>query len=287
MSESSASASMMHPTQTNGSPVAAGVSAKETTVPVIRKHHLLVRWSHWLNVPILLGLILSGMSIYWASPVYQHNPDPSTGNVDYVADIGTWICAHVPGLHHYSSPPDWIYNHMSLGPYLLANALRLHWFFAYLFMLNGLVYILGLALSGDWRALLPRLTDLRDAAKVQLYYVGKPFAVLLRRTWLHPRFTTKYNALQRLAYFSMPVAACLSIATGWSIHKPMQLHWLVAIFGGYNAARMWHFWLMWLFILFVVPHVILVFTDGWDTLRSMIAGWSARVHGSEGFEDER
>ena len=27
---------------------------------------------------------------------------------------------------------------------------------------------------------------------------------------------------------------------------------------------------MWLFILFVVPHVILVFADGWDTLRSMI-----------------
>jgi hypothetical protein len=29
------------------------------------------------------------------------------------------------------------------------------------------------------------------------------------------------------------------------------------------------------FILFVVPHVILVFADGWDTLRSMIVGWSA------------
>jgi hypothetical protein len=38
----------------------------------------------------------------------------------------------------------------------------------------------------------------------------------------------------------------------------------------------WHFWLMWLFIFFVVPHVILVFADGWDTLRSMIVGWSTR-----------
>jgi len=56
------------------------------------------RWSHWLNVPILLGLILSG--IYWASPIYQHKPDPNTGNVDVAADIGIWICAHVPGLHH-------------------------------------------------------------------------------------------------------------------------------------------------------------------------------------------
>jgi hypothetical protein len=29
--------------------------------------------------------------------------------------------------------------------------------------------------------------------------------------------------------------------------------------------------------LFVIPHVILVFADGWDTLRGMITGWSRRV----------
>ena len=267
--------------------IAENSPAKDCATPIVRRHHVLVRWSHWLNVPILMGLILSGASIYWASPVYQHQPDPTTGNVDFVADVGAWICAYVPGLHHYSSPPDWVYDHTSLGPYMLADALRLHWFFAYLFMLNGLVYIAGLTLSGEWRALLPRLTDFRDALKRAWYYAGKSIAVLLRRTWLHPHFTTKYNSLQRLAYFSIPVAGCLSVATGWSIHKPMQLHWLAAIFGGYDAARMCHFWLMWLFILFLVPHVILVFADGWDTLRSMIVGWSARVHRSEGFENER
>lgn len=281
------SAPMMDATDVSNLQVAEKSAAKESATPIVRRHHVLVRWSHWLNVPILLGLILSGVSIYWASPAYQHKPDPTTGNVDFVADVGTWICAHVSGLHHYSSPPDWVYNHMSLGPYLLADALRLHWFFAYFFMLNGLFYIAGLGLSGEWRALLPHRTDLRDGLKMAWYYAGKPVAIFLRRTWLQPRFTTKYNALQRLAYFSIPVAACLSVATGWSIHKPMQLPWLAAIFGGYDAARMWHFWLMWLFILFVVPHVILVFADGWDTLRSMIVGWSARVLRSEGFENDR
>jgi hypothetical protein len=39
-------------------------------------------------------------------------------------------------------------------------------------------------------------------------------------------------------------------------------------------------------MLFVLPHVILVLADGWDTLRSMIVGWSARLEGSEGFENE-
>ena len=55
---------------------------KRSGVIVVKKHHLLVRLSHWLNVPLLLGLILSGISIYWASPIYQHNPDPKTGNFD-------------------------------------------------------------------------------------------------------------------------------------------------------------------------------------------------------------
>src|ERR1700729_4183908 len=157
--------------------------------------HLLVRWSHWLNVPILLGLILSGISIYWSSPIYQHKPDPLTGIFDVAADIGIWICAHVPGLHHYKSPPDWIYNHMSLGPGMLALALRLHWLCAYALMLNGAVYVAGLIAGGGWRGLLPRRTDLRDAFSMFRYYLGIPFAKLTRRQWLHPRFDTKYNAL--------------------------------------------------------------------------------------------
>jgi thiosulfate reductase cytochrome b subunit len=268
-------------TLTHNEPSATSTSPEKAGVLVARKHHLLVRWSHWLNVPILLGLILSGISIYWASPIYQHEPDPQTGNFDYFADIGIWVCAHVPGQHHYSSPPDWIYNHMSLGPYMLAPALRLHWLCAYLFMLNGMVYVAGLVMGGGWRSLLPRRTDLSDIPRMVWYYIGFPFARLTRRKWLHPIFSTKYNALQRVAYFSVPVAGLLSVATGWAIHKPMQLYWLAAAFGGYNTARVWHFWLMWVFIIFVLPHVILVLADGWDTLRSMIVGWSAKVEGFE------
>jgi thiosulfate reductase cytochrome b subunit len=257
--------------------ISASTLSEHPCVLVARRHHLLVRWSHWLNLPILLGLILSGISIYWSSPIYQHKPDPRTGNFDVAADIGIWICAHVPGLHRYSSPPDWIYNHMSLGPGRLALALRLHWLCAYAFMLNGAVYVAGLIAGGGWRGLLPRWTDLLDAFKMFRYYVGFPLAKLTRRRWSPPSLNTKYNALQRAAYFSVPIAGLLSIATGWAIHKPMQFQLLAAIFGGFDAARVWHFWLMWIFILFVIPHVILVFADGWDTLRSMIAGWSARA----------
>ena len=61
----------------------------------------------------------------------------------------------------------------------------------------------------------------------------------------------------------------------------MQFHWFAAIFGGYDRARMWHFWIMWFFVLFVVPHVVFVLADGWDTLRSMIVGWSRKAARSE------
>jgi hypothetical protein len=56
-------------------------------VRVVRRHHLLVRCSYWLNVPILLGLILSGLSICWASPVYQHKQNPVTGNFAPVLSV--------------------------------------------------------------------------------------------------------------------------------------------------------------------------------------------------------
>src|SRR6266550_7793186 len=161
--------------------ISTSTPSKQPSVLVARRHHLLVRWSHWLNVPILLGLILSGISIYWASPIYQHKPDPNTGNTDVAADIGIWICAHVPGLHHYSSPPDWIYNHLSLGTGMLALALRLHWLCAYLFILNAIVYVAGLVMGGAWRSLLPRRTDVFDALNMLRYYIGFPFAKLIFR----------------------------------------------------------------------------------------------------------
>jgi hypothetical protein len=54
---------------------------------IVAKHHWLVRATHWLNIPLLLGLTLSGLSIYWAAPVYKHTAS-LTDQSDYLADIG-------------------------------------------------------------------------------------------------------------------------------------------------------------------------------------------------------
>jgi thiosulfate reductase cytochrome b subunit len=70
------------------------------------------------------------------------------------------------------------------------------------FMLNGAVYVAGLIAGGGWRGLLPRRTDLFDALRMFRYYIGFPLARLARRQWAHPSSKTKYNALQRAAYFT-------------------------------------------------------------------------------------
>src|SRR5258707_5428444 len=82
---------MSQSTPPNCEPNSTSTLQEQPGVLVVGKHHFLVRWSHWLNLPILLGLILSGISIYWASPIYQHKPDPNTGNVDVAAAIGVFV----------------------------------------------------------------------------------------------------------------------------------------------------------------------------------------------------
>jgi thiosulfate reductase cytochrome b subunit len=245
---------------------------------VVPKHHALVRLTHWIHVPLLLGLIASGLAIYWASPVFRHAPDPATGSTDYLKDLSMAIARVLPTS---GDPANWLYDHLSLGTRLLASSLRWHWALAYFFMLNGFLYLVGLAAGGGWRALLPRPSDGRDALLMMRYYAGVLPMAILRRPWPHPTVRGKYNALQRGAYFLMPIFGTLIIASGWAMHKPVQLGWLEWLFGSYDNARIVHFASMIVLGGFLVPHVILAIADGWDTVRSMIVGWSARVKESD------
>jgi thiosulfate reductase cytochrome b subunit len=255
----------------------AASAVDRSVVTIVRKHHRLVRLSHWLNLPILFMLVTSGLAVYWASPVFVHPPDPATGSRDYLADAGAAIARHLPGTVPQAELRFWFYRHFSLGVYALAPALRLHWLFAYLFMGCGLLYLAGLVDGGGYRSLIPRRSDPMEALDMMRYYAGLVPMRLLRRPWPHPRIEGKYNALQRGAYLSMPLFGLLAIASGWAMHKPAQLGWLERLFGSYDGARIVHFITMWVFVAFLVPHVILVIADGWDTMRSMVVGWSRRI----------
>src|SRR5215469_1213356 len=53
-----------------------------------------------------------------------------------------------------------------------------------------------------------------------------------------------YNAVQRLLYVGVIAAGVVIVGSGLSIWKPVQLQELVAVFGGYDAARFVHFFAM-------------------------------------------
>ena len=67
-----------------------------------------------------------------------------------------------------------------------------------------------------------------------------------------------------------------SLLTGLAIYKPVQFEWLTAMFGGYQAARLLHFWLTVGYVLFFVVHVAQVIRAGWNNFRAMIIGYEAR-----------
>ena len=256
-------------------PIPPPRASHDATVRVVPKHHALVRLGHWANLPLLAGLIASGLAIYWAAPVFMHARDPVSGSRDYVMDLGILLARWLGD--RGGEPYNWVYDHLSLGPRQLAIALRLHWALAYLFMLNGALYVVGLAAGGGWRALWPRVADVREGLAMMRYYAGVIPMTLLRRPWPHPEVRSKYNALQRAAYVSVVLFSVLVVLSGWAMHKPVQLGWLERMFVSYDGARVVHFVSMAVLGVFVVPHVVLVIADGWDTLRSMIVGWSARV----------
>ena len=139
-----------------------------------------------------------------------------------------------------------------------------HFFFMWLFAINGVAYVGYLLFSGEWRYLWPDRKSFRDAISVTLYDLH------LRKE--RPA-QGKYNAAQKIAYSAVVLMGAGSLITGFAIYKPVQLGWLARILGGYQQARWEHFWLMIGFVCFFVIHVIQVIRAGWGNFRSMVAGY--------------
>ena len=245
-------------------------------VRVAHKHHVLVRWTHWVHVPLLLGLVATGLAIYWAAPVFKHVPTVASPRGDYLADLGRAVG---PLFGARGNTRDWVYERLSIGPGQLANALRLHWLLAYFYMVCGALYVTGLVRGGGWRALMPRASDPAEALAMIRFYIGLIPNAIARKPWPHPAIAGKYNALQRGAYLLMPILGLLVVLSGWAMHHPATLPWLERLFVNYDGARIVHFACMVGLGGFLVPHVVLVAADGWDTFRSMITGWSSRRKG--------
>ncbi|BCM94019.1 putative protein-methionine-sulfoxide reductase subunit YedZ1 [Abditibacteriota bacterium] len=214
-----------------------------------RKHPLAIRWFHWINFPVLFVMMWSGLLIYWANDVYR-------------VGFGSHTL-----LHFF---PEQFYERFNLSS-RLAEGMAWHFTFAWFFALNGLLYVLFVAFSGEWRYLLPTRKSFGEAFQVVLHDLK------IRKSPL-PR--AKFNGAQRFAYTGVVVMGFGSLVTGLAIYKPIQLAIITRILSpsflgasGYEVARWLHFWLTIGFCGFFLVHVAQVIRAGWNNFRAMITGF--------------
>jgi thiosulfate reductase cytochrome b subunit len=192
--------------------------------PLIQPLH--VRITHWINALAVVLMIASGWQIYNASPLFPFTfPDSLT--------LGGW----------------------------LAGGLLWHFAAMWLFVVNGLIYLVaGLATGRLRRRLLPiRLDafvrDLRAALTGRLSHAD----------------LAAYNAVQKGLYLGVLFAGVLIVASGLAMWKPVQLRELAELLGGYEGARLVHFFAMAAIVLFLVIHVVMALIVP-RSLRAMILG---------------
>ena len=215
-----------------------------------KRHHWIVRVTHWVNAVAIVVMVGSGLQIFNAYPAFARK--------------GELFCCYPWEGKPF---PDWL----TWGGWLAGGR---NWHFAMMWVLvvNGLVYLGFVYLHGEWRDLVPRKGDIRDSWQMVKFYAFR------RKD--HPH-QGKYNSLQKTAYFLLPVVAAVLVFTGLAIWKPVQLSWLTTVFGGYVWARYWHFVATMALIVLSVVHVFLVFAVDPYSLKSMITGNYDEKHSPE------
>jgi thiosulfate reductase cytochrome b subunit len=167
------------------------------------------------------------------------------------------------GWRIYNASPIYSFRFLddiTLGGWL-AGALQWHFAAMWLLAANGLVYLAYGFGSGHFRRKLwpirPRavLADLRAA---------------LRGRLAHDDLSV-YNAAQRAAYVVLILAIVVQVLSGVAVWKPVQFQGLAALMGGYDGARVVHFFAMALIVFVVVVHVLMVALVP-KTLPTMITG---------------
>jgi thiosulfate reductase cytochrome b subunit len=155
------------------------------------------------------------------------------------------------------------------GPRSLALGRRWHFFFAWLWVINGTCYLLW-SLASRHQG--------RDLAMQQRDWRAIPASIVEHLRFHHPvgDEAARYNPLQKLAYLGVIfVLAPLAVLTGLSMSPQMDgvLGWWLQLVGGRQSARAIHFIVMSLFVLFTLVHVLLVVYAGpVNEMRSMISG---------------
>lgn len=257
---------------------------------LIRRHSAVTRLTHWLNVLCLGVLLLSGLQIFNAYPQlhwgqYGADDDPAVLTIGaggssgepqgFIKIAGVSIpTTGVLGLSRMDGEwtprafPAWL----TLPSYQdLAAGRRWHFFFAWVFVVNGLAYLgYGLLSRHIRRDLVP------DRHELAPRHLWREIVDHGRLRFPSGEQARRYNALQKLAYIVVIGALLpLMVLTGLTMSPGVDAAFpvLLDIFGGRQSARTLHFVTASLLVAFVVVHVAMVVLSGpWNTMRSMVTG---------------
>ncbi|THD77454.1 MAG: hypothetical protein E7812_16135 [Phenylobacterium sp.] len=262
-------------------------TGKPTKVLVYR-HAGVTRTTHWINVLALSFLLLSGLQIfnahpalYWgAKSVFAHpwlamDPAERAGQPVGV----TIIFGHqftTTGLFGWSGKgqgeprgfPAWA----TVPTYRdLADGRRWHFFFAWLFVINGFVYLaMSLITRHIQRDLWPKGWQLKPA------HVWHEVVTHAQLKFPKGEEARTYNILQKGAYLGVILVLLpLMLGTGLTMSPGFDsaAPWLLDLFGGRQSARSIHFISAWLIVSFVIVHLVMVVASGtWNNIRSMVTG---------------
>ena len=256
----------------------------------IYRHRLPVRLMHWINAVCLAILLMSGLTIFNAHPSLYWGHDstfdhpwlsigarPAADSVVGVTTIGgaTFDTNGVLGASKAGPTGEWTqraFPSWATIPSRQSLAVGRHWhfFFAWLFVANGVCYVLYAVFSGHFRRdLLPTRDELRR--------IGGSIADHLR--FRHPtgEAARRYNVLQNLAYLGVMFGLLpLIVLAGCAMSPRLDAVWpgWIDVFGGRQGARSVHFLAASGVLLFVAVHVFEVIVGGvWNQLRSMVTGY--------------
>jgi thiosulfate reductase cytochrome b subunit len=186
-----------------------------------------VRVMHWINAVAIILMIMSGLQVYNASPLFRSLTFSKT------ITLGDW----------------------------LGGALLWHFAAMWLLMINGLAYLItGFATRRFKKKLFPISPRgvISDALAAMTFKLS------------HDDLS-KYNQVQKVLYAGIILVGIVIVLSGLSMWKPVQLHYLVALFGGYDIARYVHFFCMSAIVAFMAIHVLLALLVP-KSLRAMIIG---------------
>ena len=209
-------------------------------------HPLPRRILHWVNALAILIMIGSGWRIYdWYPALPWETGFPPS------VTLGGGDDSLSEALHNEDG---------------LANALAWHFGGLWLLLANFAVYLIYGFASGHFR---------RDFLPIRPRAVLRDFTDALRFRLDH--HLGEYNAVQKLLYIGVLLAILVMLMSGFAIWKPVQFHAFAWLFGGYETARVVHFFGMAAIVGFLTVHIALTILVP-KTLVAMVTGKATGGH---------